>query len=337
MRTLKELTDEWLCVSYQRLQDSTQNKYFKAVDEFFREVLAHDPNEHVFRCSNLQSCTIQNFRPSTAAYRIQIWRKLAESLARRNRLDWHIVDMLQPPKREQELPECLTIEECHDVIRRLPKSDDRWRMVTVALLCGLRAGEARYLHWSEVIFDVPDAWQDWAPHGAIYLREKLIDGRRRLKNPRATRILPISEMVRTMLQGIPRSGDLVFFPGKRKSEFKDLVSRYATTHTGRRLCARLMRHTWATALHAAGVDTRRIALYMGHAGETVTIGSYVAQEDMALWQLGLEPDLYRNPLPAAWRSVVAGVLRKPLEAEEAMKETDGDAPASSIAMKAVSA
>lgn len=297
----KTLHHKWLERQKLRVKSSTFESYVKALhdfDTFCLDSKGFPCTDHIIKY--LAKCQ-ERWEAKTVATRVQIWRKLCTWLCLRQACDPDVLDVLTAPKVPDRLPTCLSADQVRQLLVQVAKRcPGLWPMILCSVLAGLRPREARELHRHELCLEPPEIWSDYAPYGFIYLQE---EPGRVLKNSRASRLIPIPATLRDALEPLSNRLGLLFAPNKPQRRYSDLIRSFVKVDDGRgnkvRASGLQLRHTFATAVHAARVPSDQIALYMGHRTDNVTYGYYLSRE--ALEIPGLEPELYLNPLPTLWR------------------------------------
>lgn len=191
--------------------------------------------------------------------------------------------ILRNPCTSAELPKAtrtgshgkLTLAEALTVLHHL-EGDDRGPRWIVALLTGLRQGEALGLSWQDVDLE----------HRMIYVRsaQQRIDGALVLTDVksqssiRAVAMLPEVHLALTRHRTAHPKDRLVFGPRDNKTDWKEwqaiLTECGLPHHT-----VHAARATTATLLDAAGVSPKMIAEILGHAQAEVTQRHYIHGDD----------------------------------------------------------
>ena len=186
--------------------------------------------------------------------------------------------MLRNPAEAAELPRNttkgshgkLTLPEAYQVLTHLRTCEtsvrSRW---AVAILCGLRQGEALGLDWQDVDLDRRVLW--------VHQAEQRINGRlviTGVKSKSSVRWVPIPTEAHAALTAHTDRTGLVWGPRDNKAdwrEWQDVLAgagvHRATVHAARATCASI--------LAEAGVPSKVIAEILGHATPRITEAAYI--------------------------------------------------------------
>lgn len=242
------------------------------------------------------------------------------------RLGRNPTDGVKPPKRKRPEPNALRDEDRRRVASALASAAQTPDMVgaTIALYTGMREGEICALRWRNVdlragTLDVREAVGK--DGGRWYLKEPKTGGSRRTvafpepvaRSLRARRSRMIEE---AMAAGVPFSSDM-FVLGRIDSDevtgdykfmqphalwerwraFSDLLGLVGTQ--GRRVTFHDLRHTYATAAIAAGVDVKTVSSQLGHANAAMTLNTYA----------DADPDAKRRGADAVAEAMAGGTAQ----------------------------
>ena len=185
----------------------------------------------------------------------------------RKAVDWEYLDSnpawgVSQQREEIEEYEFLREGEIEQLLAVCPP--DTRAVVTVALYTGMRRGELFDLQWRDVDFDKGE-------RGMITVRKT--------KN-HDTRYIPMNEMVRATLQGLPRNitggkDEAYVFAtptgDRRKSIRNGFEGAVRRAKLGKHIRFHDLRHTFASHLVMKGIDLRTVAKLMGHRDIRVTM------------------------------------------------------------------
>jgi integrase/recombinase XerD len=243
----------------------TQKIYLDSV-KLLAEYYRKSPDqitEEELRQYFLYLTNVKHYASSTFTVALCAIRFFYEHTLRKN---WRLLELLRAPS-SHKLPEVLTIEEVHRILRCVRKPGVRACLITI-YACGLRIQEGVHLQ----IQDIDSS------HGTIHIRNgkggkdryvplppKILEILREYwkthRNP--TWLFPSlrENPYRIELATKPmdaRSVQRAFQSALRKSG----VQKAATVHT--------LRHSYATHLLEAGVNLRVIQAYLGHVSPATT-------------------------------------------------------------------
>lgn len=271
----------WWTLAQGKFKVSTRTAYGVAINRHIlphlgsRKLTALQP-EHVramltaMEASGLASGTQ---RLAYAVLKSALRKAVYEDKVARN-----VCDRVEAPSAEPASREALTIEEAWTVLRAAGDNPRWW----VALLCGLRQGEALALRWRDVVLDTVGG--DAMPH--LVVREsvtRLPGGGLHYDTPKSKastdRVVPlvpdVADRLRALREATGGDPDALVFTAKRGgpvhspsdwSAWKALLVKAGVEH--RPLHA--ARNTAAHLLEDAGVPDRVVAEILGHADVRVT-------------------------------------------------------------------
>ncbi len=232
------------------------------------EVTRMDLQDHADRwlADGLDASTIRNtLMPLRAIYR----RALA-----RGEVAVNPTSGLEPPAVEGRRDRIVAPDEATKLLAVLPEAEQAvW---AAALFAGLRRGELMALRWCDVdlargVIRVERAWD---PKEGVYVDPKSRAGRR---------AVPVAAILRDYLTEhkatMRRDGeDLVFGRTATRPFDAGNLTAQATRAWGaaelQGLTLHEARHTFASLMIAAGVNTKALSTYMGHASVTITYDRY---------------------------------------------------------------
>jgi integrase/recombinase XerC/integrase/recombinase XerD len=207
--------------------------------------------------------------PATVARKLAAIRGLFDFLVRTERVGQNPADLVTSPKREEKLPQVLSVEQVRTLLERIPARTplelrDR-AMLELAYSCGLRCEEI-------VNLDL----------GALdYETEQL----RVLGKGSKERLLPVGEPARRALERYvergrhalsadPRERALFLSKSGRRLSNSDVTRRLGLWVREASLAAGVsphsLRHSFATHLLEGGADLRTIQELLGHASISTT-------------------------------------------------------------------
>ena len=145
-----------------------------------------------------------------------------------------------------------------------------------ALYAGLRLGELQALCWANVDFQTDLIWieRSWDRHTG-FVTPKSRAGRRRIPITPTLRRELLSHKLQQANSAhgfvFPnRNGDKPFNPGTLKLHTSKAWNGNGLTPIGLHEC----RHSYAAYMIAAGINTKALSTYMGHASITITLDRY---------------------------------------------------------------
>lgn len=162
------------------------------------------------------------------------------------------------------------------------------RAYAVGALAGLRTSEVRALSWADVNFaDATIQVRRQVERRTGREAELLSDDGTSVTKSGQERIVPMSNLLRSLLDGTPVMADLVCPPSGRGRHFRD--NRFLDEHGMAELLRQGLadlglpkmnwyqatRHTFASQWVAAGGDIRKLSEMMGHSSVLVTERHYV--------------------------------------------------------------
>jgi integrase len=160
----------------------------------------------------------------------------------------------------------------------LAHADGRWKvMLSVAVYCGLRSGEIRGLQWGDI---------EWATR-RLWVRRAADARGRKLQLPKTSAGVRsvgipdhlIAELKHWKLASPANDLDLVFPTGagriENASNFLNRGLAPALRRAGiRRIDIHSLRHAYASLMIEAGVNLKRLQIFMGHSSFRVTMDTY---------------------------------------------------------------
>lgn len=242
-----------------------------------------------------------------AALRRALNQAVRTGLVERNVASRQYVDA---PRVDLKDPEALSDAQLAAILRAA--EDDRLYALFVTLAeCGLRMGEALGLAWEDIRPDSVRVDFELAYRDGQYTREAP-------KTDRSRRVVPLSAVARAALDA-HRERTIAdgFVPTATGPVFTNTtggpLSGSWVTHRFYRLCAdagldrrppKILRATFSSRLHRAGVDSRTIADLMGHARERTTQRHYIAtspeRAQEAVARLGSQSPSQSPAVGQAW-------------------------------------
>lgn len=200
-------------------------------------------------------------------------------------------DGVRPPKREKVRPGINALDSAErSRLKALLASVEPDPMVvgaSVALYTGLRRGEVCGLRWRDVDLDRGVLWVRKAigvADGRTYLKDSKTGHDRDVALP-ATLVDALREW-----RGDPRSGEVYVVgrgdrwadPSVLGREWGVFAKLNGVRGTEGRLCTfHDLRHTWATAAVAAGIDIKTVSSNLGHANAAMTLNIYASADPEA--------------------------------------------------------
>jgi integrase/recombinase XerC/integrase/recombinase XerD len=207
--------------------------------------------------------------PATVARKLAAIRGLFDFLVRTERVGQNPADLVSSPKREEKLPQVLSVEQMRSLLEGIPARTplelrDR-AMLELAYSCGLRCEEIVNLDLGALDFET----------------EQL----RVLGKGSKERILPVGEPAqqalrrygergRPVLAGDPRESALFLSKSGRRLSNSDVTRRLGLWVRAAAPAAGVsphsLRHSFATHLLEGGADLRTIQELLGHASISTT-------------------------------------------------------------------
>jgi site-specific recombinase XerD len=207
--------------------------------------------------------------PATVARKLAAIRGLFDYLVRTERVGQNPADLVSSPKREEKLPQVLSVEQVRQLLERIPARTplelrDR-AMLELAYSCGLRCEEIVNLDLGALDFET----------------EQL----RVLGKGSKERLLPVGEPAQRALQryaergrhalaGDPRERALFLSKSGRRLSNSDVTRRLGLWVREAALAGGVsphsLRHSFATHLLEGGADLRTIQELLGHASISTT-------------------------------------------------------------------
>lgn len=200
-------------------------------------------------------------------------------------------DGVRPPKREKVRPGINALDSAErSRLKALLASVEPDPMVvgaSVALYTGLRRGEVCGLRWRDVDLD----------RGVLWVRKAIgvADGRTNLKDSKTGHDRDVA-LPATLVDALrewrrdPRSGEVYVVgrgdrwadPSVLGREWGVFAKLNGVRGTEGRLCTfHDLRHTWATAAVAAGIDIKTVSSNLGHANAAMTLNIYASADPEA--------------------------------------------------------
>jgi integrase len=212
-------------------------------------------------------------------------------------------EYVDAPKASVDEPDALTVDETARLLEAI-KGDRMEAAVITALGTGLRPGELLGLAWEDVGSDSIRVRYELARRDGRYVR---VDP----KTERSRRTVPLSPAVREALdahrsrlvaEGFVPTETGPVFPNRQGGalngswlthHFYDLLEKAGV----RRVPFKILRATYATRLHEAGISDRQIADLMGHTRTRTTHGHYIttAGADQSVAVAAVEAVLSQSP------------------------------------------
>lgn len=200
-------------------------------------------------------------------------------------------DGVRPPKREKVRPGINALDSAErSRLKALLASVEPDPMVvgaSVALYTGLRRGEVCGLRWRDVDLDQGVLWVRKAigvADGRTYLKDSKTGHDRDVALP-ATLVDALREWRRDPRSGevyVVGRGDRWADPSVLGREWGVFAKLNGVRGTEGRLCTfHDLRHTWATAAVAAGIDIKTVSSNLGHANAAMTLNIYASADPEA--------------------------------------------------------
>lgn len=200
-------------------------------------------------------------------------------------------DGVRPPKREKVRPGINALDSAErSRLKALLASVEPDPMVvgaSVALYTGLRRGEVCGLRWRDVDLDRGVLWVRKAigvADGRTYLKDSKTGHDRDVALP-ATLVDALREWRRDPRSGevyVVGRGDRWADPSVLGREWGVFAKLNGVRGTEGRLCTfHDLRHTWATAAVAAGIDIKTVSSNLGHANAAMTLNIYASADPEA--------------------------------------------------------
>lgn len=220
-------------------------------------------------------------------------------------------EYVDAPKVTVDEPDALTAAELARVLEAA-KGDRMEAAIVTAAGTGLRMGELLGLAWEDIGTDSLRVRKELTRRDGRYVRDEP-------KTERSKRTVPLSPAVKTALaahrerlkdEGFATISTGPVFPNRQGGplngswlthHFYDLLESAGV----RRVPFKILRATFASQLHAAGVSDRHIADLMGHSRTRTTHGHYISTEGADL------------------ASAVAQVIQSPSKSRDRREGSDG--------------
>lgn len=269
---------------------------------------------------------MERYGSATISKAFVLLRSAMRQAVNDERLVRNPTDGVKPPRRKRPEPNALRDEDRRRLAATLSGASQTPDVVgaTLALYTGMREGEICALRWRNVdlqagTLDVREAVGK--DGGQWYLKEPKTGGSRRTVAfpapvARALSARRAEMMEEAMGAGVPFSPDM-FVLGRidrdeatgdyrfmyphalweRWRAFSDLMGLVGTQ--GRRVTFHDLRHTYATAAIAAGVDVKTVSSQLGHANAAMTLNTYA----------DADPDAKRRGADAVADAMAGGTAR----------------------------
>lgn len=267
--------------------------------------------------------------PATVARRMAAVRGLYRYLVGEERLAADPAARLQAPKRKQDLPAVLSVEQVEEVLRRIvpagPLGQRDLALVELLYGCGLRASELVGLRELDVDLEGglvrclgkggKERVVPMGSHAREAVRRYQRDGRRQLLRGRRREALFVNA------RGGPLTRQGLDYLLRRYLTRAGL-SGLASTHT--------FRHSFATHLLRGGADLRSVQEMLGHANVATTqLYTHVTVEHLREVFLETHPRARRRPRPGgAAGEAAAGPGEEVVDGPRIAGGAGGEAPAS---------
>lgn len=294
--TVGEYLNRWLAdYASTNVGPATYRRYAGIVKSRLIPAIGHH------KLSNLRPLHIQDYytkvlkepppglkRPLSPTTVVQYHRILREAL--KHAVRWQLLavnpaDAVKPPRKDEKEMQVLTNQQAATLL----EASKPYRLhvpIALALLCGLRSGEAFALRWGDIDLDA----------GVLHVRRSLevLDGTPRFKDPKTARGRRTIALPGLMVEILREHQD------KQKHEKETLGEGY---HDGDLVCCRAdglpviynihkrfakilddaklpkvrfhdLRHGHATALMGLGVNPKVVSERLGHSGIAITLQTY---------------------------------------------------------------
>lgn len=200
-------------------------------------------------------------------------------------------DGVRPPRREKVRPGINALDSAErSRLKSLLASVEPDPMVvgaSIALYTGLRRGEVCGLRWRDVDLERGVLWVRKAigvADGRTYLKDSKTGHDRDVALP-ATLVATLREWRRDPRSGevyVVGRGDRWADPSVLGREWGMFAKLNGVRGTEGRLCTfHDLRHTWATAAVAAGIDIKTVSSNLGHANAAMTLNIYASADPEA--------------------------------------------------------
>ena len=201
------------------------------------------------------------------------------------------LNRVKPPKRvpTKKGINALSADERERLKRQLdtPNPSPVMMAATIALYTGMRRGEICGLRWGDIDFD----------HGVLWVRRSIGETNGKCsvqptKTGRDRDIAMPAKLTKALSMWLAAGiggdvyvigeGDSFMRPGYITREWITLARFLNLRGTEGRLCTfHDLRHTWATAAVAAGVDIKTVSSNLGHANAAMTLNIYASADPEA--------------------------------------------------------
>jgi integrase len=255
----------------------------------YRRILGTVPPDALWveaKATEFKGLLRARYSPMTAYKWLSCIHRFARFASERGFADWRAADRLRPgrPPRKQ-LPELVSeavIRQASDLAGSRRSSWAGWTplhrtaLLWLHLHTGLRASEGLFLTAGEVDFD----------GATISLKDT---PQRRLKTNNASRTIPMTGMVQTLLAEIAegKQPHERLFTGKRPFLFS-----WISKKIGAPVMPNTMRHTVATALIQSRLPAPAVAAWLGHSTILTTQMHYLNLRPVRI--PGLEPEMWES-------------------------------------------
>jgi integrase/recombinase XerD len=167
-----------------------------------------------------------------------------------------IISNLPNPKREKKLPEVLSKEEIHKMIKVTTNPIHR-TIIQLGYASGLRVSETVNLKWSDLDFD----------RGIIHIKQS---------KGKKDRIVMLADKVKQSLNNLENSGEYIFKTNRGtkytiRTIQKILESASKKANIQKKTTPHTLRHSFATHLLENGTDIRLIKELLGHSDLKTTL------------------------------------------------------------------
>lgn len=281
--TLAEAAGEWLAAARAGVVRTRSGERYKpsAIRSYEGSLGQLLPRLGHHRLSSITRTQLQDYvesriaagkAPSTVRNSILPLRAIYRRALHRDEVSINPTVGLHLPANRSRRDRVARPEEAVALIAALPSADQA--LWATAFYAGLRRGELLALQWDAVDFDkqVIHVRQSWDPVEGFVLP----------KSRAGVRRVPLVTSLRTMLiehrlRG--GSGGQGFVFGASDEPFNPAAvswrAQQAWKHAGLQpITLHQCRHTYASFMIAAGVNTKALSVYMGHTSITTTIDRY---------------------------------------------------------------
>ena len=268
----------WYAAATPKLKSNTQRAYLSRIDRYLvphlgKHRLDRLTPQHV--TAMYDALRAQGLAEGTLRQCHAVLHRALRVAMRQGKLVVNVADMIDPPTTAQQPRKALTLDEAWAVLRTAGENPRPW----VALLCGLRQGEAMGLRWCDVVLDGPDVYL--VVNRAMHTRADGTIGYDTPKTRSSARMVPLPTPVAARLavaraQHLAAGGtdqDRVFLHGYRhnplKRDYNDWCALLKAAGVDHRPL-HAARNTTAHLLEDAGVAPRVVAEILGHTSLVMT-------------------------------------------------------------------